>query len=206
MQREVEVGRFLAEAGAPVGPPWRDPGPHDALGLEVSLWQWLDPAPGAERVATAVLGPLLKELHDALGGYEAALPVLVGALTDIAGALLVSDDAVLHEAAERLVPLALTWPRRPVHGDAHAGNVLATRSGHRWVDFEDVCLGPVEWDLASAGLTGTHADAYPGHVDHERLEQCRDLRSLQTLAWVLTDDVPDPALYEQMTARLRERR
>jgi hypothetical protein len=37
MQREVAVSRYLQAAGAPVVSPWQDPGPHLALGLEVSL-------------------------------------------------------------------------------------------------------------------------------------------------------------------------
>jgi Phosphotransferase enzyme family len=203
MQREVAVSRFLAAAGAPVVPPWPDAGPHAACGLEVSLWQWLEPVPLA--VSPAVYGVLLKELHDALEGYDAELPVLVGPLTDIATALRTSDDPVLAEAADRLVPLALTWPRRPVHGDAHTGNVLTTRSGPRWTDFEDICLGPLEWDLASQTLTAAFIDAYPGEIDRTRLEECRDLRCLQILATILTDDIQDAGLYDQITARLRTR-
>lgn len=45
MQREVAVGQFLTTKGALVAPPWDEPGPHEALGPEVCLWQWLEPAP-----------------------------------------------------------------------------------------------------------------------------------------------------------------
>lgn len=201
MQREIAVSRFLHAAGAPVGPPWSNPGPHHAGGLDVSLWQWLEPDPQA--VSPAVYGRLLKDLHDTLLPYDGQLPVLVGPLTDITSAQRLSTDSLLHEAADRLIPLALTWPRRPLHGDAHTGNVLATRSGFRWIDFEDVCLGPIEWDLASRTLTDEFVDAYPNPIDRDRLEECRDLRDLQILSALLTDDVQDPALYDAVTTRLR---
>lgn len=203
MEREVAVSRWLASAGAPVVPPWSDPGPHEAHGLEVSLWQWREPVPDA--VGAATYAELLMDLHDALDDYEADLSVLVGPLTDVAAALRTSDDAVLHEAAARLVPQALSWPRRPLHGDAHTGNVLSTASGPLWLDFEDVCVGPVEWDLASRTVTDEVVDAYPGELDRDRLEDCRDLRCLQILAWILTDDVQDASLYDELTARLRSR-
>jgi Ser/Thr protein kinase RdoA (MazF antagonist) len=34
---------------------------------------------------------------------------------------------------------------QPIHGDANFGNVIA---GGRWLDLDDVCIGPPEWDLA----------------------------------------------------------
>jgi hypothetical protein len=203
MLREIAVSQFLAAAGVPVVPPWPDAGPHYGCALEVSLWEWREPEPHPQPVPPIVFGRLLHELHDALEGYEADLPVLVGPLTDIATAIRLSDDAVLHEAAARLLPLALTWPRRPLHGDAHTGNLLSTRSGLCWIDLEDVCAGPVEWDLASRTLTAEYVDAYPGDVDRDRLEDCRDLRSLQVLAAILTDDVQDATLYEEICGRLR---
>ncbi|MGI8697916.1 MAG: phosphotransferase [Mycobacteriales bacterium] len=203
LEREVAVARFLAAASAPVVPLWSDPGPYVADGLEVSLWQWAEHAPG--KVAPAVFGVLLGELHAALASYEGDLPPLVGPLTDISSALALSADAVLHAAAGELVPLALSWARRPLHGDAHPGNVLLTADGPRWTDFEDVCLGPVEWDLASMQVTDDAVAAYPGHVDRARLAECRDLRRLQTLAGVLTDDVQDASLYDELVNALRRR-
>jgi thiamine kinase-like enzyme len=67
---------------------------------------------------------------------------------------------------------------QPLHGDAHPGNLIATREGGLvWIDFEDVCLGPVEWDLA----TMMHLDAVAAHhrPDPEVLARCTELRALQ---------------------------
>lgn len=203
MQREVDACRFLRDRGAAVGAPWRDAGPHRAHGLDVTLWEWLEPDP--QPLTRDAYGRLLRDLHDALLDHDAALPVLVGPLTDIARAVELTGDALLAEAADLLVPLALSWPRRPLHGDAHTGNLLTTRDGPRWIDFEDVCVGPVEWDLASRTVDDELVAAYPGEVDRELLADCRSLRDLQVLACVLTDDVQDPALRAALTARLTER-
>ena len=148
---------------------------------------------------------MLGHLHAALASYDADLPPLVGPLTDIATALARSDDRVLHGAAEALVPLALSWPRRPLHGDAHTGNVLLTSTGWRWTDFEDVCAGPVEWDLASMTVTDAALAAYPGHLDPTRLEECRDLRRLQILASLLVGDLDEASLHDTIVSSLRRR-
>jgi hypothetical protein len=203
LAREVDVTRFLVAAGAPVVPAWADAGPHRARGLAVTLWRWVEPEADPQPITPSAYGALLGRLHDDLLGYPAELPVLVGPLTDIDSALRTSDHPVLHASAERLVPLALTWPRRPLHGDAHTGNLLSTPDGPRWLDLEDVCAGPVEWDLASRTLTDEHADAYPGDVDAERLAQCRGLRNLQVLAALLTDDVQDPTILDDVLSGLR---
>lgn len=133
------------------------------------------------------------------------LPTLVGPLTDIATALTVSSDATLHRAAAELVPLAESWPRRPLHGDAHTGNVLMTPDGPRWTDFEDVCVGPVEWDLASMTITVEALAAYPGPIDRPRLDDCRDLRRLQILASLLVGGYDEPALHQKLVTHLDQR-
>jgi len=203
LEREVAVAQFLAASGAPIVAPWQDPGPHVSEGLEVSLWQWAEHVPG--EVSAATFGILLGQLHEALASYRGQLPTLVGPLTDISSALAVSSNPTLHAAADELLPLALSWPGRPLHGDAHTGNVLTTPSGPRWTDFEDVCVGPVEWDLASMTITDDALAAYPGRIDRARLEACRDLRRLQVLASLLVGDVDDGALQNKLVSRLNER-
>jgi len=203
MRREIAVAGFLAAAGAPVAPPWDQPGPYVVNGLAVSLWQWVEHEPGT--IAPAAFGAQVHDLHRALSSYAGQLPPLVGPLTDVGSALTLSTDSVLHGAARTLIPLALSWPRRPLHGDAHPGNVLLTADGPRWTDFEDTCVGPIEWDLASRQVGEEAIGAYQGDIDRGRLADCRDLRSLQILAGVLTDDVQDASLYDELVARLQRR-
>lgn len=203
LAREVDVARYLVASEVAVVPPWRDPGPHRVDGIDVSLWEWVQH--DEERVTGPAFGTLLGELHAALATYEPELPPLVGPLTDINAALERCDDGLVHRVAEQLTPLALTWPRRPLHGDAHTGNILVTPAGPRWTDFEDVCAGPVEWDLASLTVSEEAVASYPGRVDRERLEDCRDLRRLQILAQLLVGDFDEPELQESLRAKLRQR-
>ena len=39
-------------------------------------------------------------------------------------------------------------PAQALHGDASLSNLLRTGSGLLWNDLEDVCAGPVAWDVA----------------------------------------------------------
>lgn len=203
LEREVSVAQHVAASGVPVVAPWHDPGPHIADGLEVSLWAWAEH--DSSQVSAAELGAMLGPLHVALATYPGDLPPLVGPLTDIATALVASTDETLHRAADDLVPLALSWPRRPLHGDAHTGNILVTPDGPAWTDFEDVCVGPVEWDLSSMTLTDEAVAAYAGPVDRTRLADCRDLRRLQVLASLLVGGHEEPALRQALTTRLHRR-
>jgi aminoglycoside phosphotransferase (APT) family kinase protein len=99
---------------------------------------------------------------------------------DLAGDLLgAAGLARLRASAERMAPFleAPGGEVQPVHGDAHPGNLVATREGLVWIDFEEVCRGPVEWDLA----TMMDADAVAAHhrPDPEVLARCSELRTLQ---------------------------
>jgi hypothetical protein len=80
-----------------------------------------------------------------------------------------------------------------------------TPAGPLWTDFEDVCAGPVEWDLASMTLTDETLNAYPGPIDRARLADCRDLRRLQILASLVVGDYDEPALYDTLITHLQQR-
>ena len=56
--------------------------------------------------------------------------------------------------------------QQPLHGDASLSNLLAADSGPRWNDFEDVCIGPVEWDVAGvvADARAKRGDAFSAEL------------------------------------------
>jgi thiamine kinase-like enzyme len=93
-----------------------------------------------------------------------------------------ADREVLLRAAHRLSPVLaeLSDEQVALHGDAHPGNLLATARGPLWIDFEDACHGPREWDYATAGAANGSPYA--------------ELRSLQVaLCRIATrDDLADP--------------
>src|SRR5205085_12243127 len=94
---------------------------------------------------------------------------------------------------------------RPLHGDAHLGNVLITGSGATWMDLDDVCTGPLEWDVASLS-----SDAWSefGGIDRDLTSLLADLRSLCVSVWSWADfersaDAREAAIYhlEELKAR-----
>jgi Ser/Thr protein kinase RdoA (MazF antagonist) len=144
---EIAAATFLAGRGAPVVPPADgvDPGPYRRDGFLVTFWRWVDHDPAHEDPASA--GRALRDLHDAFANFEGELPTC-DRLDEIRR-LLASfppsrELGELASFAERLPPL----DGRPIHGDSHLRNVLWSPAGPLWGDLENVCRGPVEYDLA----------------------------------------------------------
>ncbi|MFK4246153.1 phosphotransferase family protein [Micromonospora chokoriensis] len=78
---------------------------------------------------------------------------------------------------------AVSESRRPeqlLHGEPHPGNLLSTRTGPLFIDFETCCRGPIEFDLAYA--PDEVADHDPG-IDHQLLRDCRTLMLAMITAW-----------------------
>jgi Phosphotransferase enzyme family len=196
---EIAVTSFLSEQGAPVVAPSRElpPGPHEYDGFAISFWTYVEPDPD-RTPTTADCSAMLVDLHDVLRTYPGELPRLGD--NDIARGLEALDQAghllseaeieLLHASAERLLPLSEESGRdlQPLHGDAHPGNLIATREGGLvWIDFEDVCRGPLEWDLATMMDPGAIAAHH--RPDPEVLARCTELRALQVaLCLVLFHD------------------
>ena len=81
----------------------------------------------------------------------------------------------------------------PLHGDVHPGNLIATRGGLVWIDFEETCRGPVEWDLALLHWSDPAAVARHFAPDPSRLRDCGDLRALHLALCLIAfrDDLGD---------------
>jgi hypothetical protein len=98
------------------------------------------------------------------------------------------DLAALREAYATLSTETVPGGR-PLHGDAHFRNILWSRDGPLWSDLENVCAGPVEYDLAALhwrGLEGTgDALAAYGEHDPELLERVTPFLALFLAAWAI---------------------
>ena len=191
---ELRVARFLAERGAPVTPPAPEagPDPHKVDGMLVTFWRYLEHE--RYRPETAEVGRALRRFHDAFAGYDAELPSCdrLEELRRVLDDLRPSPHANAAELRElrrfvqELEPLA---GDRPLHGDAHFGNVLWTAGGPLWGDLENVCRGPVEYDLAAllyrqAEGTAEAIDAYGPH-DEATLAAALRLATAQLAVWTL---------------------
>jgi hypothetical protein len=156
-ERENAVAEHLARHGAPVIPlhPELPPGPYEHLGYPINFWRFVtiidaEPSPAA-------IGRTLYQCHRLLRSFTGELLELA-ILTESIDLLETLErrelfpPATLELLREQLVSsldALKDFPRQPLHGDAHPGNLLNTTLGLLWTDWEDTFLGPVEWDLAS---------------------------------------------------------
>jgi hypothetical protein len=176
--RELAAVAWLSHAGHPVVRPTPllpcEPVQHD--GFSITLWEWVAVAPNQQPdyVASASLVPAL---HAALRDYPAGLPFLSPIAISVPSCLAFLQDnpellaAKDLERAQRewaLLSPVLSSPERfsaefpraslqAIHGDAPSYNVIDTIAGPRYADFEDVTLGPPEWDLALLGIEAASA-------------------------------------------------
>jgi thiamine kinase-like enzyme len=129
------------------------------------------------------------------------LPPRSGVLDEIDWLLdaLWADDGVSELSAERdrlaevILEDDLATDRQPLHGDASLSNLLATSRGPRWNDFEDACVGTVEWDVAGvlsdaraahgAGFSAEVLAAYGGDCDPAALERVDQVHALYGRLW-----------------------
>jgi Ser/Thr protein kinase RdoA (MazF antagonist) len=199
LQRELDVSTFLAAEGAPVVPPSPElpATTHHGDGHVMSFWQYLPPADPERplRADEKTIGSMLRDLHAVLRRYPKALPELAP-LQDIPAFLArpqtqldQKGKAALAAAYQRLTArLNQAKDQQALHGDAGAGNLMATGRGWLWHDFEDTCSGPPAWDLA-ASTSSRYQDgprvlaAYRDPVAPEELAVCEQLRQLHLTVW-----------------------
>ena len=188
LARKVAVTDHLEAVGAPVVGNSRElpPGPHVRDGLAITFTAWAPP--DLDRTPDLVdCMAMLPDLHAALATCPGELPLLPAVHEDIPyglaalerdpGALAPQERDRLLAAHERLAPFAAAPGGTTVlHGDLHPSNLHATGGELRWLDFEDVCRGPVGYDLAL--MRWMDPTAGDGWADPEELARCSDLRAV----------------------------
>lgn len=200
-ERELAVAAHLAAHGAPVVSPSRDlpPGPHRWQDLTLTLWQYVEPAPGAP-LPSAAVAAAMRIVHEALTGFDGRLPPFTLELDDARRLLqphrspaLAPDDRRfllgLVSELEAAVPTHATAVR-PLHGSPHAANWIAGVEGPVLLDFETACVGPIEWDLAALGDDEL---AWWPNADRELIATLCRMRSVCVAAkcWVSPERAPE---------------
>ncbi|MEU9878089.1 phosphotransferase enzyme family protein [Streptomyces phaeochromogenes] len=201
-QFEVDVAQQLGESGCPVAAlePRVEPRVYERDGFVVSLWTYYEPMTPHE-VSPADFAHALEQLHAGMRKLDVPTPhfmdrveqaqqflanrertpELADADRELLGDTLRSLGRVIAErgAAEQLL-----------HGEPHPGNLLTTKSGLLFIDFETCCRGPVEFDLAHA--PEDVSEHYPG-VDQDLLRDCRILvlAIITTWRWDRDDQLPN---------------
>lgn len=162
-QFELDVAQRLAAAGSPVAAP-QTPEVFVRGDYVVTLWAYYEPVT-SEAIPTADYAGALECLHAGMRRVDVPCPHFTDRVAEARA--LVADHARTPELADPdRVVLAGTLDRmrravsesgRPeqlLHGEPHPGNVLSTRTGPLFVDFETCCQWPIEFDLAHAPPRG----------------------------------------------------
>ncbi|WFE65009.1 aminoglycoside phosphotransferase family protein [Micromonospora sp. WMMD714] len=186
---EVDVARRLAEVGSPVAA-LEFPEVLVRGDYVVTLWTYYEPAPAGSLSNAEYVGALAR-LHAGMREVDLPVPHFTDRVS--AARTLVADQARTPELADpdrvllagtldrmRHAVSGSSRPEQLLHGEPHPGNLLRTRVGPLFIDFETCCRGPVEFDLAHA--PEEVGDHYPG-VDRELLRDCRVLVLAMITAW-----------------------
>jgi Phosphotransferase enzyme family len=191
-QFEIELAQRLAESGSPVAAlePRVEPRVYERDGFAVTLWTYYEPA-SPQEVSPADYASALKRLHAGMRTLDVPAPHFTDRVEQ-AQQLVASRDCTpaLADADRELLGRTLRGLRRVIgdrgpaeqllHGEPHPGNVLATKSGLRFIDLETCCRGPVEFDLAHA--PEEVSEHYPD-VNQGLLRECRILMLAMITTW-----------------------
>jgi hypothetical protein len=188
-QLEVDVAWRLAEAGSPVAA-LESPVVFVRGDYVVTLWTYYEPVT-TQPIPTAEYAGALERLHAGMRKIDLLTPHFTDrgseARTLVADhtrtPLLAAPDRIFLAGTLDRMRRAVGESSRPeqlLHGEPHPGNLLLTRAGPLFIDFETCCRGPIEFDLAHApDEVGGH---YPG-IDQKLLRDCRILVLAMITAW-----------------------
>jgi len=201
-QFEIEVARRLAETQSPVAAldPRAEPRVYERDGFAVTLWTYYQPAP-PRKVSPADYANALDRLHAGLRQLDVGTPHFTDRVEE--AQRLVESSNLTPDLAHADRGLLITTLRsrsqaiidrgaaeQLLHGEPHPGNVLSTKSGLLFIDFETCCRGPVEFDLAHVpeDVSARHAAA-----DEDLMIECRGLVLAMVAAWRWDpgDQLPD---------------
>ena len=189
---EVEVARRLAETDSPVAAlePRVEPRVYVRDGFVINMWAYYEPVSPSE-MAPAEYAHALERLHAGMRQIDFTTPRFTDRVAE-AQRLVGSRDhtPALADADRELLSNTLRSLRRVIddrgaaeqllHGEPHAGNVLKTKNGPLFIDFETCCQGPVEFDIAH--VPEAVSEHYPG-ADQELLRECRILMLAMVASW-----------------------
>jgi hypothetical protein len=199
---EIGLAQRLAETQSPVAAldPRVDPRVYDRDGFVVTLWTYHKPALGGE-VSPADYADALERLHAGMRKLDVRTQHFTDRVQSaqrlVESSNLTPDLAIADR--ELLITTLRSLSRTIVgrgaaeqllHGEPHPGNVLSTKSGLLFIDFETCCRGPVEFDLAH--VPEDVSERYAA-ADEDLLIECRGLVLAMVAAWRwdLGDQFPD---------------
>jgi len=191
-QLEVELAQRLAEAQSPVGAPEPrvEPRVHERDGFAVTLWSYYEPRP-SRALPPAEYAQALERLHAGMRQIDVTAPHFMDRVADMQQEVASRDfNPELADADRELLANTLGNLRRSIvdrgaaeqllHGEPHPWNVLSTKNGPLFIDFENSARGPIEYDLG--WVPEDVSEHYPD-ADRDLLRECRILMLAMVAAW-----------------------
>ncbi|MGA6228138.1 phosphotransferase enzyme family protein [Streptomyces umbrinus] len=202
-QFEVDVAQRLGESGCPVAAlePRVEPRVHERDGFVVTLWTYYEPVTPHE-VSPADYANALAQLHAGMRKLDVPTPHFMErveqaqqflANRERTPELADADRELLSDTLRslgRVIGERVGVAEQLLHGEPHPGNLLTTKNGLLFIDFETCCRGPIEFDLAHA--PEEVSKHYPG-LDQDLLRKCRILvlAIITTWRWDRDDQLPN---------------
>jgi len=169
IERQLSLAAWLSKQNLAVNRPAAGIPPVAAgtQGAIASFWEWVENDP-EERVSVEEFGAMLRDFHSLTDGYVAGcefpgwnavleIEQRLAQATEGASFLSSEERDLLQRWTEEVKRdlAAVEWclPRGVVHGDAHIGNVLATKRGGVMIDLDALAQGPREWDLVPTAVS-----------------------------------------------------
>ena len=183
-EREVELVKRLALTDGPVAALDARVEPRLFVrdGFKIAMWTYFEPVQ-SRMLPPAEYAQALERLHAGLREVDVTAPHFMDrvaetqrdvASRDVTPDLAETDRAfladTLRDLGEAIVDRGA--PEQLLHGEPHPGNVLNTKSGLLFMDFENTCRGPVEYDLG--WVPKEVSELYP-NADQDLVDECRGL-------------------------------
>jgi hypothetical protein len=200
-EREVELVTQLAQTDSPVATLEARVEPRVFVrdGYKIAMWTYYEPVP-PRVLPPADYTRALERLHTGLRHVDLTTPHFMDrvaatqrdvASRDVTPDLAETDRALL---ADTLRDLSRSIVNRRaheqlLHGEPHPWNLLDTKNGPLFIDFENTAHGPVEYDLA--WVPNEVSERYP-EADQDLVGECRGvvLAIVATHRWTRDDEHP----------------
>jgi len=212
---ELDMARRLEEVDSPIAvlEPRVEPLVYVRDGFAITYWKYYEPLAGGD-ITPAEYAQALEGLHAGMRQLGVTAPHFTDRVDEAQS--IVRDSSQSPELVDmdrELLTNTLRSLRRAIvdsgadeqllHGEPHAGNLLRTTSGMRFIDFETCCYGPVEFDIAHVpDELGDHYALADGLL----VRDCRILMLAMVAAWRADRDDEFPNGREMRETLLSELR